>query len=818
MTAHVPALAIGHDQALLPNQPFFSWLRAQTTLFISQIAAVLGFVYFLSSLIYYATGAEEHFFLPRDGIIVCVDYFHVLFIGIFILVLIHVLDDNSRGAYRVSLVFARVFGAELTEWEHKSLSETSEAQLKRFKIYFLCFWSAMWLLYIAFSFQNSLQLLNKGLLSGQTAEIFSFLVFALNNASLLFLFWCFVLLYLPGYRGLKRAGTQSPESLEAARKKLHRRLLTYSSVIIVLLTASFPILTIIASPPNVAHFSALFDALSGVLSAMVFALLIARLDSKLIGLPSWLICMLYLYSAVQPLFVIFEQQSPFFDRMKTAVLIVVFISKIYFFLIILYTLQTGRLLNYFFCFPQLSKRADEHEFSGTVRRSSSWKQRMFSWMSDTRTSQASFLIGMTAFAWFLLSLLGYAAQGAMGDFRFNPSNVQIDVANLVFITLAIFILVLVWNTDSQNSEGGCRIFTEASGGTALARNRLEDLQKTSERQEQKFKIYFLGFWGAMLVLYVIFFLDHGGPMKGPPDTFPEAMRELLGYPFLAFIFSAVNLLFVFCCFFVMYLPAHDEPSKKKQKRMIRYSIFVATVLIAAFPLLSFCIDINGYSAEKFTGYETVFQGLLGTLSAIGLALLIARLDSKLIGLSSWLIVILFAYSAIQPLSVVFYQEPEAFKTITTSVLLAALGFKVSFFLTVAYALQSGRMLNYFVCFPFLSKSVDSIFENQFEIRTSREGTDVFAISIWKKGLSVFSGNYAAGSRRECDWTVKNLRAQMKTEGSYRHREECGTHWVEITDSAGQVICESAPLRSRVEADELIKESVDKIPYCKYNRL
>jgi hypothetical protein len=816
MTAHVPALVLGHDQGLLPNQPFFSWLRAQTTLFISQIAAVLGFVYFLSALIVYATGAQEHFFLPREGIIVGVDYFHVLFIGIFILVLIHVLDDNSRGAYRVSLVFERVFGGELADWEHKSLLERSEVQLKRFKIYFLCFWSAMWLLYIAFSFQNSLQLLNKGILSGKTAEIFSFLVFALNNASLLFLFWCFVLLYLPAYRGLKRAGTNSPVSLEAARKKLHRRLVTYSSVIITLLTASFPLLTRIASPPNMAHFSALFDAVSGVLSAMVFALLIARLDSKLIGLPSWLICMLYLYSAVQPLFVIFEQQSLLFDRMKTAVLILVFISKIYFFLIILYTLQTGRLLNYFFCFPQLSKRADEHELARRINLSSSWKQRLFSWISDKKTSQASFLIGLVAFTWFLLSLIGYAAQGATGDFRFNPSNVNIDVANLVFITLTIFTLVLVWKTDNQNSRGGCRIFDDGPGVTDSSRKQADDLQSTSESQQQKFKICFLGFWGAMLILYVIFFLDHRSGVKSPPDAFPQALSALLGYPFLEFIFSAVNLLFVFCCFFVMYLPAHDVPSKKKQKRMIRYSIFVVTVLIAAFPLLSFCIAINGYSADTFKGYETVFQGVLGTLSAIGLALLIARLDSKLIGLSSWLIVILFAYSAIQPLSVVFYQEPEAFKTITTSVLLAALGFKVSFFLTIAYALQSGRMFNYFICFPFLSKGVDSVFENQFEIRTTKEGNNAFTVSIWKKGLLVFSSNRTAESRRECDWTVKNLRAQMKTETSYKRREECGTHWVEITDPAG-VICESAPLRSEVEADDLIKESVDKIPYCKYNR-
>jgi hypothetical protein len=76
MTTHAPAIDVGHDQPPLPNQQFSSWLRGQSALFISQIAAILGFV---------------------------------LFIALFILVLIRFLDDNERGSYRVKLVSDQVF-------------------------------------------------------------------------------------------------------------------------------------------------------------------------------------------------------------------------------------------------------------------------------------------------------------------------------------------------------------------------------------------------------------------------------------------------------------------------------------------------------------------------------------------------------------------------------------------------------------------------------------------------------------------------------------------------------------------------------------
>ncbi len=122
---------------------------------------------------------------------------------------------------------------------------------------------------------------------------------------------------------------------------------------------------------------------------------------------------------------------------------------------------------------------------------------------------------------------------------------------------------------------------------------------------------------------------------------------------------------------VLYRPAFEEKSTKRQKLIVRYARFVAVVLIITYPLLSFLIASGHESgALNWLNYEAVFDGVVGTLSALTLALLIARVDSELLGLSPWLISILFAYAAIQPLSIVFHQDPLTFQTIKTAVLLA----------------------------------------------------------------------------------------------------------------------------------------------------
>jgi hypothetical protein len=197
-------------------------------------------------------------------------------------------------------------------------------------------------------------------------------------------------------------------------------------------------------------------------------------------------------------------------------------------------------------------------------------------------------------------------------------------------------------------------------------------------------------------------------------------------------------------------------------------------------------------------------------------MLIARLDSKFIGLRSWLILVLYGYSAVQPLFVVFERPDVVFQEMQTLVLIAVFLLKVYFFLIIIYALQTGRMLNYVFCFPTLNRRIDAIFENQFEIKTERESEDSFRFSVSKDGRLVYATDKSSRTREDCDRRVEELREAAKMRTSYHPKEQDGTHWVEIAVNS-EMLCHSKDLRSQQEGQELIDESVQNLPYCKYER-
>ena len=128
------------------------------------------------------------------------------------------------------------------------------------------------------------------------------------------------------------------------------------------------------------------------------------------------------------------------------------------------------------------------------------------------------------------------------------------------------------------------------------------------------------------------------------------------------------------------------------------------------------------------------------------------------------------------------------------------------------------MLNYLICFPLLKERVDSVFENQFEIKLARTEENEFTFSILKKNRLHYSTAMTFKNRKQCDITVKRLRWLMGRSKSYGQPQQiAGTYWLEIK-SGGELFCESIPLRSREEALDLMDESMSKVPYCKYNRL
>ncbi|HEV7746103.1 MAG TPA: hypothetical protein VGO56_13975 [Pyrinomonadaceae bacterium] len=854
MTSHIPVLTIAHEEAVLPNQPFSSWVRGHSTLLLSQIVAILGAVSLVASTVYYVKKSAEDAplspLLEPENLALLIDYVHILFIVIAILALIRVLYDNGRGSYRAGLVYRRVFAPELPEEflqqeEYSRHLQTSKRQLKDFKKYFLWFWLAMFLLYVSFAFQHTYNLVTAHQTSAsEAAQIqtmplngvglfkdlgFRLFNFALNNISVLFIFWCYTVLYLPQDDRTRR-----------------RRHFWWSSFIVFGLTALFPLILLIGGPELDINgrnsYVAVFDALSGIVNALVFALLIARLDSKLIGLRSWLICILYSYAAVQPLFVVFGQESPVFKRIMVSVLIFVLVSKIYFFLIIIYALQTGRMLTYLFCFPYANTQVDDAK-----------KILKMPPLGQSGMTKLCKLSGIVALTYFFVSLINYA--GLLGGvdkfFRFvpqtyrayvaavlDPADTGIDIAQCVFSLGAIVAISLIRFRDSINTDVN-ELSRKILPSTGLS--GATDLAERAKPQLLRFRYYFRWFWMITFVLYVVLLLKHKGlgqSLGYPPDSFWD-MAKVLWNPFLTFMLSTMNLLLIFWCFVILQSPTHEEPSDQtaatntdgkqwkrlltypeaRQKLLIHYSGFIVALIIAAFLLLLFPAGGMKFDESNLKDYATVFEGLTGILSAVALSLLIARLDSKLIDFPASIILILFAYSAIQPLLVVFEQSGAVFRTIETAVLTSALLLKVCFFLMVFQALRKGNLLTYLVCFPFVHRRVDSIFENQFEIRITKEPAGRFSCSIWKKNHLVYLPAGAFRDRSECDIRIKKIRNLMKHDSSYKNGYEEGTHWLRIVDprKPKKTLCESIALRSLEDAERLKVESIEKIPYCKYDR-
>lgn len=427
-------------------------------------------------------------------------------------------------------------------------------------------------------------------------------------------------------------------------------------------------------------------------------------------------------------------------------------------------------------------------------------------------------------------------------------NVVIDCAQLLFLSGIIVIIYLVRN---DNGHGDHRALKKPNDIFEV-NLKPKYPPKEGRKQLRKFKEYFLYFWCVILLLYVVFLLKHldiglcmdsegsialASKMLGlnpacrpvPPDSMAFLVKVLF-YPFLEFLLSTLNLMFIFWCFVILRSPAFDKRAVTRQKQLINSSSFVIALLIAVFPLLLFILGAPNLSGDNLRGYATVFDGVTGTLSAVVLALLIARMDSKLFGLPSWSIGMLFAYASIQPLFVAFALNASVLSMVQTSVLTTALGLKICFFLIIARSLQNGSVLNYLVCFPFLKERVDSIFENQFEIRLARDKQE-FTFSILKKNELRYSTAIRFETRKESDEFVHYLREQMQKREAYLPSperkdtqspslEESGTYWVEVRSDlpARKLLCESIPLRSEEEAQELIAESMDRIPYCKYNRI
>ncbi len=928
------------SQPSLPNQPFFAWLRTQTALFISQIIGLLSVVSVPIALFYYSMHSlPEHFEWQKLELVGhYVIYAHLLFLFIFIAVLIRGLDHNNIGKHRASLVHEKLKGKRT---QRNELEAYSIRQVGRFKRRFLGFWCAMLCLYLIFGIEPLFSIAPCDCLQALTlkqivhTESFPFLSFVLNNVSLLFVFWCFSVLYLPPDT---RCTTRAPESVppkadattiasiessqnlwarfrtfqrrlvmkfsdpDIDERELRQRILVNSFVLLIAaLTVTFPLImfTKVGVRTNWSEFPAVFDALSGTINAIVLALLIARLDSKLLGLPPWLICVLYFYAGIQPMFVVFELHPEVYAGIKTAVLWVVFIFKIYFFLILYYSLQTGRLFNYFFCSQILNEyvktlkqpsdsAAEAVPAAPSNVQDSNPPITVTAGQLSQHTAQRTKLeiiredwralwfkrLGVVAILLFAGLLLAYVSLNEDQKQWVDSSGLSdlVILLNLLLLLAICVVVMIARRREKKRGQPNYELRFEKPAELRFklrpphsAKDRALKFKELSERTNEQFKSftrYFRLFWFALLVLYLAMWVSgRGKPIPSEPspieaigtlsslrvaavaehsqagNSTPEKtsepssssqvepkrlpihkLDEKVIYSFVFFIVNNVLVLILFLCFKVLYIPADDEKFADKDRLLRNYALLIFVILTVFIPLVAIIIKGNGFTSSEAEKIPTILGAIGGTLNAVAFALLIARLDSRIIGLRLLLIGVLYAYAALQPLFITFNQPSNLLKFIATSAMMAVFIFKLCLVLMVGHIRRSGGLIDYLWFFPAISNSVNSIFSNQYEIKTYSPKPDGFTFSIFNNNIETYRGSTIYRKRSQCDEAIKTLVNLMKRKKNYskRAQELQGTYWVEVK-SGDEVLCESRSLRSQSEADELINESVEEVPYCKYDR-
>ena len=440
----------------------------------------------------------------------------------------------------------------------------------------------------------------------------------------------------------------------------------------------------------------------------------------------------------------------------------------------------------------------------------------FAWLRHHALLFVGQIVGLiSAIASFVYYVRGAIKETELGDLNRNLLVLS-DCAHLLFIFLFICILIYVLD-DNDRGRYHARKVRERVFNEKLSREEQDALLNEGQTQVAQFKRFFLSFWAALFFLYLAFLAKHLAPLAGDkPITTIAGLITTSAFPFLTFALNNISVWYIFLCFTVLYLPARDQESTHRRNRLIRFSLFALSILVLSFPLVLFSQSsaITSTQDPTLLNCYTYFDAISGIINAIVVALLIARLDSKLIGLRSWLILVLYTYSAVQPLFAVFEQKALVFQQIQTLVLIAVFLCKVYFFLIIYYALQTGRMLNYLFCFPILNRLSDSIFENQFEIKVVREPEDKFGFNITNDDKPAYTSAKSFASREECLKHIERLREVAMQKQSYDRQDKFGTHWVEIVAN-GEVVCRSIDLRSAREVKGLIEDSVEKLSYCKF---
>ena len=143
---------------------------------------------------------------------------------------------------------------------------------------------------------------------------------------------------------------------------------------------------------------------------------------------------------------------------------------------------------------------------------------------------------------------------------------------------------------------------------------------------------------------------------------------------------------LFLCFYVLNKQMKEETERRNfaDTPFIGFAFFLLIVLTTVFEFMS----VANISKSFIPKGASLASGVAG---AIAMALLVGRLQSKFLGPRLWLLIVLYSYTAIQPLFL--YLEKNDIWAV--ALIDFALILKCLLYLYTAWLFQSGDLLFYF---------------------------------------------------------------------------------------------------------------------------
>jgi DNA-binding winged helix-turn-helix (wHTH) protein len=185
-------------------------------------------------------------------------------------------------------------------------------------------------------------------------------------------------------------------------------------------------------------------------------------------------------------------------------------------------------------------------------------------------------------------------------------------------------------------------------------------------------------WSAMLASWVALYVVYAWETWSL-DCFAASNNDVASV--LEAVFNIVNTAMVILCYNVL----NQEPGRQRRSGVITAPAAIGIALLVFIPLLS---QSRSLTPQQGLAALTLLTGLY---AGVYMALFVARLQSKFLDPAPLLVVLLFSYTAIQPLALYIQSSKEW----AWAVLDYALVLKCLLYLYVFWLIESGDLLFYF---------------------------------------------------------------------------------------------------------------------------